>query len=572
MAVGVSFVLSFVMMLASVVLAIVAQRAWKTPWLLFGVGALAFVASKIVQIPLMVGLQAAWLGDAGLPTAVSLAIAFCFAPLCEESARWIALRAVHARLTEGDRGHRDALFFGLGHGGAELSILAGLTVLNLGVAAAGLLPPEFARTVRQNIDDAPWWLFLAGPLERAVALCAHLGMSWLVWRAVREGRARWLLASMAVHYVLNAAIVGPATLVGDWAGMVGTLLVAPGPILLLLWARAHDPAKPRPTRGEPDRQAAISCRGLGKTFAGNVAVEDLDLDVKKGELFALLGPNGAGKTTLVRMLAGLIPPSTGRACVAGHELGEDDDAIRSVIGVLTETPGLYETLSAEVNLRFFGRLSGLDDAKLDARIEHLLRRFQLWERRGDAVGSFSKGMRQKVSIARVLLHDPAILFLDEPTSGLDPSAAEEVHALISELKRDGRTIVLTTHRLAEAEELADRVGILQGRMLEVDSVSGLRRRLFGRRVRVRLADFAAETVARARELLGAIDGVVRVEDEPRAVGQRPAELLVAVEDPDVQVPRIARALVGAGLDLRTIADVEESLEDVYLDVIARAKR
>jgi len=569
MAVGLALALGFVMMLVPLALAIAAQRAWKTPWALFGAGAVAFVASKLVQIPAMAGLQAAWLSDAALPTQASLAIVLLFAPLCEETARWLALRAMRARLGASHRGHRDAAFFGLGHGGAELMILSGLSLLNLGAAVSGMLPPEAERVVTSAVHDAPWWTFLAGPLERTVALGSHLAMSWLVWRAVREDRPRWLFASMGLHYALNAAIVGSATLISPAAGVAATLLFAPVPIVLLLWARAHDPARPRPSSGEPDREAAISCRGLGKTFEGKHAVEGLDLDVKKGELFALLGPNGAGKTTLVRMLAGLIPPSSGRARVAGHELGEDDDAIRGKIGVLTEVPGLYEELSADANLRIFGRLSGLASPELDARIEHLLRRFELWERRGDAVGSFSKGMRQKVSIARVLLHDPPILFLDEPTSGLDPSAAEEVHALIAELKRDGHTIILTTHRLAEAEELADRVGILRSSMLALDTVQGLRRRLYGQRVRVTLASAVEGALASARVLLASLEGVTRV--EPAEAGRPAGEIVVALESPDAQVPAIVRALVGASLDVRAIADIEESLEDVYLDVIARAK-
>jgi ABC-2 type transport system ATP-binding protein len=333
-----------------------------------------------------------------------------------------------------------------------------------------------------------------------------------------------------------------------------------------------DSVSPRPSSGEPDRSMAISCRGLGKTFDTTTALGALELDVKRGELFALLGPNGAGKTTLVRMLAGLIPPSRGRASVMGHELGEDDDAIRGAIGVLTEAPGLYESLSAEVNLRFFGRLSGLDGEALSVRIETLLKRFELWERRHDAVGGFSKGMRQKVSIARVLLTDPPVLFLDEPTSGLDPSAADEVHALVRELKREGHTIVLTTHRLAEAEELADRVGILRTDMLAVDTVAALRKRLYGQRARLvcLVPDGEEDDAAgRIRALVETLPGVSRLDVE--SVRGARVELLVQVEDPDVQLPAIARALVDAGLGVRRLADVEESLEDVYLDVIGRAR-
>jgi ABC-2 type transport system ATP-binding protein len=482
-------------------------------------------------------------------------------------------RVVEGRVARRARfgGHRDALFYGLGHGGTELMILSGLAVLNLGATVGGLVTPEQAHAI-EAATSGPWWMIAAGPLERGVALLTHLAMSWLVWRAVREGSPRWLLASMGVHYATNAAIVGTAALVGPAASVGACLLVAPIGIVLLLLARSMDPVSARASSSAPDAAMAISCRGLGKTFDTTTALGAIDLDVARGELFALLGPNGAGKTTLVRMLAGLVPASRGRAKVMGHELGEDDDAIRGAIGVLTEAPGLYESLSAEVNLRFFGRLSGLEGEALSVRIETLLKRFELWERRHDPVGGFSKGMRQKVSIARVLLTDPPVLFLDEPTSGLDPSAADEVHALVRELKRDGHTIVLTTHRLAEAEELADRVGILRTDMLAVDTVAALRKRLYGQRARIAcLLPGASDDAAieRLRALLEALPGVKKLEVE--AVRGPRVELLVQVEEPDVQLPAIARALLDAGLGVRRLADVEESLEDVYLDVIGRAR-
>ena len=568
--VGVALAIGLVHLLVPLVLAIVAKRAWRTPWSLFGAGAAAFVLSKVVQIPLSMALGAA-LGGVALPEAARLAIFLVFAPLCEESARWLAFRATRREWSDGGRGHRDALFFGLGHGGAELMILSGLSVLNLGASVSGMLTPEQEHVIA-DATSGPWWMLAAGPLERGVALVTHLAMSWLVWRAVRERSPRWLLASMGVHYTLNAAIVGTAALVGPAASVGACLLVAPIGIVLLLLARSMDPVSARASSGEPDAAMAISCRGLGKTFDTTTALGAIDLDVARGELFALLGPNGAGKTTLVRMLAGLVPASRGRAKVMGHELGEDDDAIRGAIGVLTEAPGLYESLSAEVNLRFFGRLSGLDGEALTQRIETLLKRFELWERRHDPVGGFSKGMRQKVSIARVLLTDPPVLFLDEPTSGLDPSAADEVHALVRELKRDGHTIVLTTHRLAEAEELADRVGILRTDMLAVDTVAALRKRLYGQRARIAclLPDASDDAaIERLRALLEALPGVKKLEVE--AVRGPRVELLVQVEEPDVQLPAIARALLDAGLGVRRLADVEESLEDVYLDVIGRSR-
>jgi uncharacterized membrane protein YhfC len=240
--VGVALAIGLVHLFVPLVLAIWAKRRWGTPWALFGAGAIAFVASKVVQIPLSMALGAA-LGGVALPEAVRLAIFLVFAPLCEESARWLALRATRREWSEGGRGHRDALFFGLGHGGAELMILSGLSVLNLGASVSGMLTPEQEHAIA-DATSGPWWMLAAGPLERSVALVTHLAMSWLVWRAVREGSPRWLLASMGVHYATNAAIVGAAALVGPAASVGACLLVAPIGIVLLLLARGRAAASP----------------------------------------------------------------------------------------------------------------------------------------------------------------------------------------------------------------------------------------------------------------------------------------------------------------------------------------
>jgi len=172
------------------------------------------------------------------------------------------------------------------------------------------------------------------------------------------------------------------------------------------------------------------------------AVQDLTLEINEGEVFGFLGPNGAGKTTTVRMLAALIRPTSGRAFINNLQIGRDDTRIRRSIGILTETPGMYERLSAEKNLSIYANLYDVQDVK--GQVEKYLRMLGLWNRRMDEVGSFSKGMRQKLAIARALLHEPRVLFLDEPTSGLDPEAAKLVRDFIEELKSEGRTIFLCT--------------------------------------------------------------------------------------------------------------------------------
>ena len=301
----------------------------------------------------------------------------------------------------------------------------------------------------------------------------------------------------------------------------------------------------------------ITVEGLSKTFQGATkgtvvqAVTDLSLNVAEGEVFGFLGPNGAGKTTTVRMLCALIAPTRGRAAVNGHEVGRDDQAIRRTVGILTETPGLYDRLSAEANLRVFAELYDVPDPA--AAVKRYLGLLGLWERRQDAAGSFSKGMRQKLAIARALLHEPRVLFLDEPTSGLDPEAARLVREFITELRGEGRTIFLTTHNLDEADRLCDRIGIFKTRLMAVDTPAALRRTLYGRQVVFHLARLDPAWV----DAVAALPTV----QEARAVDQR---LIVRLESPEENNPVILRRLIALGADVQFVGELRHSLEDIYL--------
>jgi len=304
--------------------------------------------------------------------------------------------------------------------------------------------------------------------------------------------------------------------------------------------------------------ALLGVEKLTKGFGEIVAVNQLSLSVKRGEVFGLLGPNGAGKTTTVRMLAALLVPTGGSAQVAGFTIGEDDQEIRCKIGLLPESPGLYDSLTAEQNLAFFGSMYGVEN--ITDQIQKYLELLGLWNRRYEPVGTFSKGMRQKLAIARALLHEPEVLFLDEPTSGLDPQASRLVREFIEELKGEGRTIILTTHNLEEADRLCDRVAVISGHLLALDAPGELRKKIFGRKVVFHLQEGN-------QALVGALEKFPFVSDV-QAVDNK---ILAAVENPEEQNPELIRALVDSGAELQFVGELRRRLEDVYLELMEANK-
>jgi ABC-2 type transport system ATP-binding protein len=302
----------------------------------------------------------------------------------------------------------------------------------------------------------------------------------------------------------------------------------------------------------------ISARGLTRTFATVTAAQDLSFEVAAGEVFGLLGPNGAGKTTTIRMLSALIAPSSGTAQVAGFELGQDDNALRRNVGILTESPGLYDGLSAERNLGFFAKMYDVED--IPVQVEHYLRLLGLWDRRHEPVSTFSKGMRQKLAIGRALLHEPKVLFLDEPTSGLDPEMSRLVRAFITDLSDQGRTIVLSTHNLDEADRLCDRIAVIQSKLLALDTPKALRRSLFGRTAVFHLGQ-ASDGFSR---VLDGLEFVQKVD----AIDQK---LVVQLDDLEAHNPTIIRHLVQAGADIQFVGELRRSLEDVYMQLMQQSR-
>jgi ABC-2 type transport system ATP-binding protein len=301
----------------------------------------------------------------------------------------------------------------------------------------------------------------------------------------------------------------------------------------------------------------ITTKNLTKKFDQITAVKNLTLEIPEGEVFGFLGPNGAGKTTTVRMLTSLISPTAGTATVNGHPLGEQDIDIRRSVGLLTETPGMYDNLSAQRNLEIYASLYEVED--INGQVEKYLRFLGLWERRNDVAATFSKGMKQKLAVARALLHEPRTLFLDEPTAGLDPEASRLVREFILEIKKQGRTIFICTHNLDEADRLCDRIGVFKTELLVLDSPTNLRRKVFGRKVVFhfqqadqRLADKLAQHphVAEAQ----VIDN----------------KIVLTMDDPETYNPELIRILVGEGADVQFVGELRRSLEDVYLQLVQNA--
>jgi ABC-2 type transport system ATP-binding protein len=303
---------------------------------------------------------------------------------------------------------------------------------------------------------------------------------------------------------------------------------------------------------------ALSAQSLTKRFGDRVAFQDVSFAIGYGEVFGFLGPNGAGKTTTVRTLGTLIAPTSGAATVAGLPLTpENGVAIRQRIAIMPEVPGLYLRLTVAENLECFAGLYGLPDAR--QRIERVLRAVNLAGRANDPCGKLSKGLRQRVSLARALLNDAEVLFLDEPTSGLDPVAAHEVHYLIDGLRQRGVTIFLTTHRLEEAERLCDRVALLNTTLRAIGRPDELREQLFAKTLMV-------STLAPLPEPDRVFGGLPSVKSWHQDAS---SAYLLTVTDPTVAAPAVTRALVAAGADVLTIAESQHTLEDVYLELIAK---
>jgi ABC-2 type transport system ATP-binding protein len=295
---------------------------------------------------------------------------------------------------------------------------------------------------------------------------------------------------------------------------------------------------------------------LTKDFGEFTAVKDVSLYVAEGEVLALLGPNGAGKTTTVRMLGSILKPTRGYARIAGYDTVEEAKSVRRVIGLLTEFPGLYLRMKGLDYLSFFGELQGMPTKFIRQRSEELLKRFELWEAREKQVGQYSKGMKQKLTLVRAMLHDPQVLFLDEPTSAMDPHSAKLVRDAIANLRQEKRTIVLCTHNLAEAEQLADRIAIIRrGQIIAQGTPAELKQRLLGDPLmEIRLAT--------------PLNGLVNhLENRLNIIAHGQDWIRFTVSDPTQANPSLLIDLARQNIPIITLSEVSRSLEEVYLRIV-----
>jgi ABC-2 type transport system ATP-binding protein len=305
----------------------------------------------------------------------------------------------------------------------------------------------------------------------------------------------------------------------------------------------------------------INIENLTKKFGEVTAVDGLTFQVEEGEIFGFLGPNGAGKTTTIRMLCCLISKTSGEATIGDYQIGNSADSlkIRKMIGFVPDNVGLYNDLTAFENLDFYGKFYECPEGRRKENIERFLKMLDLWERKDARAGSFSKGMKQKLALARALIHEPKILFMDEPTANLDPESAKTVRDFILEIKKQGRTIFLNTHNLDEAQRVCDRIGIIKTKLLRIGSPEQLRESLTKPKIEVRLA-------AVSEALLDALRKKI-----PNKIEVSESKLIIEVTDPDKENPVIVNAISSSGGQIREVGQVVPTLEDVYLQIVKETK-
>ncbi len=301
----------------------------------------------------------------------------------------------------------------------------------------------------------------------------------------------------------------------------------------------------------------IDAENLTKKFGELTAVDELTLHVEEGEIFGFLGPNGAGKTTTMRMLSCLISKTSGEARIAGYDVNDKADSlkIRKIIGLLPENVGLYDDLTAYKNLDFYGKLYECSETQRKQNIEHFLKLLGLWDKREVMVGTFSKGMKQKLAIARALIHDPEILFLDEPTANLDPESSKIVRDFILDLKKEKRTIFLNTHNLDEAQRICDKIGIFNTKLMAIGSPEELERSVWGNKTVIQLEQINDKILKALNKL--SLSNITTDDNK----------LIIDVVNPEKINPIIIDTIVGVGGRIQYVTSLSPTLEEAYLKIV-----
>jgi len=301
----------------------------------------------------------------------------------------------------------------------------------------------------------------------------------------------------------------------------------------------------------------IDAENLTKKFGTFTAVDNLTLHVDQGEIFGFLGPNGAGKTTTMRMLSCLISKTSGDAWIAGYDISDDADSlkIRKIIGLLPENVSLYDDLTAYKNLDFYGKLYECTETQRKENIKHFLKMLGLWDKRDAAVGTFSKGMKQKLAIARALIHDPEILFLDEPTANLDPESSKTVRDFILELKKEKKTIFINTHNLDEAQRTCDKIGIFNTKLMVIDTPEKLEESVWGNKTVIQLEQIT-DKILRALDKLP-LKNIITNDNK----------LIIDLFNPEKENPTVVDVIVRAGGQVQYVTKLSPTLEDAYLKFV-----
>ncbi len=305
----------------------------------------------------------------------------------------------------------------------------------------------------------------------------------------------------------------------------------------------------------------IEVKNLTKSFGNFTAVENLSFHVNKGEIFGFLGPNGAGKTTTIRMLCCLISKTSGEAKIDGYEIGNKAQSleIRKMIGLVPDNVGLYNGLSAYENLDFYGKLYDCSEKTRKENIEYYLRMMGMWEMRNQSVVKFSKGMRQKIAIARAMIHNPRLLVLDEVTASLDPESSKVVIDLILKFKEEGKTIFLNTHNLDEAQRICDRIGILKTRLLAINTPQQLQKSIWGNKTVIQMEKITEPVLDAVKSL------------NPTKFAVEHNKIIIDVNDPLSENSLFVKAITSAGGSIQFVTTLNPDLEETYLKIMEETK-